>query len=103
MKVIMTDEKRRTIAQSCHRSKTPGWTNQVSDPDLDELLIVADTTLAPDDRIAAIHEALKYILEKAIIAPIATDWIVRAARQEVQGYVWDAIGYARYENVWLES
>ncbi len=83
--------------------KTPGWTNQVSDPDLDELLIVADTTLAPDDRIAAIHEALKYILEKAIIAPIATDWIVRAARQEVQGYVWDAIGYARYENVWLES
>ncbi|MEX1157515.1 MAG: ABC transporter substrate-binding protein [Thermomicrobiales bacterium] len=83
--------------------KTPGWTNQTSDPALDELLSVADTALDPDARIAATHEALKYILQQAIIAPIATDFIVRAARKEVKGYEWDAIGYPRYGNVWLEE
>lgn len=81
--------------------KTPGWTNQTSDPDLDKLLAVPDTTLDPGKRLDGIHEALKYILQKAIIAPIATDWIVRAARSNVKGYQWDAIGYPRYGNVWL--
>ncbi len=83
--------------------KTPGWTNQTSDPELDNLLSVADTALDPDARISATHEALTYILQKAIIAPIATDFIVRAARKEVKGYEWDAIGYPRYGNVWLEE
>jgi len=81
--------------------KTPGWTKQLSDPALDKLLDVADTTLDPEKRVAANHEIQKYILQKAYIAPIATDWIIRAARANVKGYAWDAIGYPRYVNVSL--
>jgi len=81
--------------------KSPGWTKQLSDPDLDKLLAVADTTLDPEKRVAANHEIQKYILQKAYIAPIATDWIIRAARANVKGYAWDAIGYPRYVNMSL--
>jgi len=55
--------------------KTPGWTKQLSDPDLDKLLTVADTTLDPEKRVVANHAVQQYILQKAYIAPIATDWI----------------------------
>lgn len=79
--------------------KTPGWTKQLSDPDLDKLLVVADMTLDPEKRVAANHEIQKYILQKAYVAPIATDWIIRAARANVKGYAWDAIGYPRYVNM----
>ncbi len=81
--------------------KSPGWTKQLSDPDLDKLLTVADATLDPEKRVAANHEIQKYILQKAYIAPIATDWIIRAARANVKGYAWDAIGYPRYVNMSL--
>jgi len=81
--------------------KTPGWTHQLSDPDLDKLAAVADATLDPEKRIAANHEVQKYILQKAYIAPIATDWIVRAARSNVKGYQWDAIGYPHYVDISL--
>jgi peptide/nickel transport system substrate-binding protein len=81
--------------------KSPGWTKQLSDPDLDKLCAVADTTLDPAKRVAANQEVQKYILQKAYIAPIATDWIVRAARSVVKGYNWDAIGYPQYFNVSL--
>jgi peptide/nickel transport system substrate-binding protein len=81
--------------------KTPGWTKQLSDPDLDKLLTVADTTLDPEKRVAANHAVQQYILQKAYIAPISTDWIIRAARANVKGYQWDAIGYARFIEVSL--
>ncbi len=81
--------------------KTPGWTNQLSDPELDKLCAVADTTLDPTKRVVANQEVQKYILQKAYIAPIATDWIVRAARANVKGYAWDAIGYPQYFNIAL--
>jgi peptide/nickel transport system substrate-binding protein len=81
--------------------KTPGWTNQLSDPELDKLCAVADTTLDPTQRVVANQAVQKYILQKAYIAPIATDWIVRAARANVKGYAWDAIGYPQYFNIAL--
>jgi ABC-type transport system substrate-binding protein len=62
---------------------------------------VADTTLDPEKRVAANHAVQQYILQKAYIAPISTDWIIRAARANVKGYQWDAIGYARYIEVSL--
>lgn len=83
--------------------KSPGWTNQVSDPELDALLEVADTTLDPDARIEAVHAAIKYILENAIIAPIVTDWILSATRSNVKDYVWDALGNAKLTDVWIEQ
>ncbi len=81
--------------------KTPGWTKQLSDPDLDKLLTVADATLDPEKRVVANHAVQQYILQKAYVAPIATDWIIRAARANVKGYQWDAIGYARFIEVSL--
>lgn len=81
--------------------KSPGWTNQMHDPELDKLCAVADAELDPTKRIAANHEVQKYILQKAYIATIATDWIVVAARASVQGYNWDALGYPQYFNVSL--
>lgn len=83
--------------------KTPGWQNQVSDPALDELLEKADSTLDPNERLAAVHEALKYIMEQAIIAPICTDWILSATRAEVKDYVWDALGTAKMADVWIDE
>ena len=81
--------------------KSPGWTKQLSDPNLDTLLTTADTTLDPEKRLAANREVQKYIMQKAYIAPIATDWIIRAARANIKGFEWDAIGYARNVNIWL--
>jgi peptide/nickel transport system substrate-binding protein len=81
--------------------KSPGWTHQLSDPALDKLCVAADTTLNPEDRIVKVHAVEQYILEHAYNAPIATDWLINAARAPVKGYNWDAIGYPRYINVWL--
>ncbi|HLI52664.1 MAG TPA: ABC transporter substrate-binding protein [Thermomicrobiaceae bacterium] len=81
--------------------KSPGWTHQHSDPNLDKLLEAADSALDPSKRLDAIHTALKYLLQQAVIAPICTDWIVDAAWNYVKGYSWDALGGARLADVWL--
>lgn len=81
--------------------KTPGWTNQTSDPALDKLLATADGTLDPTKRLDAIHAAIKYLLQNAVIAPICSDWIVDGAWNYVKGYSWDALGGARLADVWF--
>jgi peptide/nickel transport system substrate-binding protein len=83
--------------------KSPGWVGQLSDPDLDELLEAADTEMDPETRIERIHDALRYLLDQAYVAPIVTDWIIVAARSEVHGYRWDSMGSPRYVDVWLEA
>ncbi|HET9016990.1 MAG TPA: ABC transporter substrate-binding protein [Thermomicrobiaceae bacterium] len=83
--------------------KSPGWTNQTSDPALDKLLTTADTTLDPTKRLDAIHTALTYLLQKAVIAPICTDWILDAAWSYVKGYSWDALGGVRMADVWFAA
>jgi ABC-type transport system substrate-binding protein len=62
---------------------------------------VADTTLDPEKRLTANHAVQQYIMQKAYVAPIATDWTIVAARANVKGYFWDAIASPRYLNVWL--
>jgi len=81
--------------------KSPGWTQQTSDPELDALLDVADTTVDPEARLEASHAAMVYILDNAIIAPIASDWINVAAHDYVQNYHWDALNTPRLNDVWL--
>ena len=81
--------------------KTPGWSNQMNDPALDELIQVADTTLEPEARIEASHAAMQYVLENFYIVPVCTDWIQTAVRENVRDYHWDALGNERMIDVWV--
>jgi peptide/nickel transport system substrate-binding protein len=81
--------------------KSPGWTNQMNDPEVDKLTAVADKELDPAKRLAAVKDIQTYLLQKAYIAPIATDWILAAANTRVKGYEWDAIGYPMLVDVSL--
>ena len=83
--------------------RSPGWVGQVSDDELDELLLAADTEMDPEDRIDRTQDALRYILDQAIVAPILTDWVLNATRGNVHGYRLDALGGARFVDVWIEQ
>lgn len=81
--------------------KTPGWSKQTSDPELDKLLAVADTTVDPTARLVATHAAMTYILNHAIIVPVASDWLQVAVQEYVQNYHWDALNNERLNDVWM--
>jgi peptide/nickel transport system substrate-binding protein len=83
--------------------KTPGWVGQTSDPALDELLAVADTTLDPEARIQASHKAMTYILENCLMVPMLTDWFQSAVHENVHDYRWDALDVERLVDVWLSQ
>jgi peptide/nickel transport system substrate-binding protein len=73
--------------------KSPGWTNQMNDPQLDQLASAADGQLDPTKRLEAVKAIQTYVLKNAYVAPIGTDWILQAATNKVKGYQWDAVGY----------
>lgn len=81
--------------------KTPGWTGQSTDPDLDTMLTKADGTLDPAARLEAVKVVQKKVYDAALIVPIVTDWIQVGASKKVQGYKWDATGYTKYLDIWL--
>jgi peptide/nickel transport system substrate-binding protein len=83
--------------------KSPGWVGQTSDPELDALLDKADSTVDPEARIQASHEAMIYVLDHALIAPINTDWFQSAVHSNVHGYHWDATDNERLIDVWLSE
>lgn len=80
---------------------SPGWTQQSNDPELDKLLEVADTTVEPEARLAASRAAIAYVLDNALMAPVASDWIQVAVHDGVKNYHWDALNVPRYNDVWL--
>ena len=81
--------------------KTPGWEKLFSDPSLDALLNRADSTLDPAKRVQAVKDAQVMILQKAVIVPILTDWLITGARAQVQGLHLDHFGALIYQDVWL--
>ncbi len=81
--------------------KTPGWTGQSSDPNLDTMLSKADGSLEPAARLEAVKTVQKKIYDLALIVPIVTDWIQVGASKKVQGYKWDATGYTKYIDIWF--
>jgi len=83
--------------------KTPGWVKQTSDPELDKLLAKADTTIDPTARIQASHDAITYVLDHALIAPINTDWFQSAVQPNIHGYHWDASDNQQLIDVWIEQ
>jgi peptide/nickel transport system substrate-binding protein len=81
--------------------KSPGWTNQMNDPQLDQLAAAADGQLDPAKRLEAVKAIQTYVLKNAYVAPIGTDWILQAASAKVKGYQWDAVGYPTLIDVTL--
>ncbi|MBN9389158.1 MAG: hypothetical protein J0I20_14110 [Chloroflexi bacterium] len=81
--------------------KSPGWSGQTNNPDLDSRLAIPDSTLDPTARLAAVKTVEKYVSDQAFVVPLNTDWIQVGATKKVQGFKWDATGYSRYINVWL--
>src|SRR5690606_10751375 len=83
--------------------KCPGWQQLFCDPDLDEILTVADTEMDPTARLDHIKTAQQYILEQAIVIPFATDWYMTAARPEVNGLRYDNTFGLTYDDVWISQ
>jgi peptide/nickel transport system substrate-binding protein len=83
--------------------KSPGWVKQTSDPELDKLLDVADTTVEPEARIKASQAVITYVLDHAIIAPVNSDWITDGVQTRVHGYHRDAQDNQRFNDTWLSE
>ena len=83
--------------------KSPGWDKQMNDPALDALCTTADTTIDPTKRLDAVHAVVKYLLDKAYIAPIVTDWSLWAVHQYVKDYSLTVFGNGRLADVWLDK
>jgi len=83
--------------------KTPGWEKLFSDAALDAALNRADTTLDPVKRVQFVKDAQVMILQKAVIVPILTDWLITGARAQVQGLRLDHFGAILYQDVWLQK
>ncbi len=82
--------------------KTPGWEKLYSDPALDVALNRADATLDPVKRVQYVKAAEVMILQKAVIVPILTDWLITGARAQVQGLHLDHFGGILYQDIWLK-
>lgn len=65
--------------------KTPGWQGVFSDPELDQILIAAETELDPDRREELVHDAQIWLLENVGVIPICTNWSVFLHRAELEG------------------
>ncbi len=83
--------------------KSPGWRELYTDSDLDAVLERADTTMNAPRRLDTVKQAQTIILQKAIVIPILTDWIMTAATADVQGIHLDFYGGILFEDVWLKK
>lgn len=83
--------------------KTPGWRQLYSDPELDAILDRADTTMNAPRRLDVVKQAQVAILQKAIVIPILTDWLMTAAQGYVENIRLDYFGGIIYEDVWLKK
>jgi len=83
--------------------KTPGWRQLHSDSELDAALERADTSMNPARRLDMVKQAQAMILQKAIVIPILTDWLMTAARGDVDGIRLDFFGGIIFEDVWLKK
>ncbi len=81
--------------------KCPGWKELFCDPDLDEMLIAAETEMDPVARLEIVKDIQRYLLEEAVVIPFATDWYLTAARAEVNDLRYDATFGLTYEDVWI--
>lgn len=79
--------------------ETPGWTEMYSNPEIDEILQRADTTVEHEERMEIVEEAQIALLKDAAVIPLYTDWIMSAYRTEVEGLQMYILGGLLYNDV----
>jgi peptide/nickel transport system substrate-binding protein len=79
--------------------RTPGWTGQYNNPELDSLLDEVVTTVAWEPRLEAIREAQKSLLEYGRVVPIASDIKIVVTEPEVEGLQWANGGLLMFQDV----
>jgi peptide/nickel transport system substrate-binding protein len=82
--------------------KSPGWSGQLQDSELDSVLDRADSTLDPQARLAVIREAQQLFVQKALAVPLVSAWVPSAVGPRVQGFGRSSQGSILYEAIWLE-
>jgi peptide/nickel transport system substrate-binding protein len=83
--------------------KTPGWRQLYADSELDTALDRADTTMNASRRLDMVKQAQVMILQKAIVIPILTDWLMFAAGGRLENLRLDYFGGIIYEDVWVKQ
>jgi peptide/nickel transport system substrate-binding protein len=83
--------------------KCPGWKELFCDEELDALLSEADTEMDPVARIELIKQAQQYILEQAIVIPLASDWYQTASHNTVHDLRYDATFGLTYGDAWISN
>ncbi len=72
---------------------------RTEDPELENFFIKTDATLDPAKRLELVKQAQKMVLDRAIVAPIYSQWIIRAIQKKILGYKLDAIGIVLYNDI----
>lgn len=82
---------------------SPGRDKQFSDPKLDAVLEEIVTTVDPAKRQQVVAQAQRMVLEDAACVPLFSDQFIVAARNDVHGYRFDALGLPMYQDVWVSK
>ena len=72
-------------------------------PEFDALIDETATTLDWATRQELLDQANEFVLEEALALPLFTDFTILLARKNVQGLSWDASGWQRTSEMWLED
>lgn len=63
----------------------------------------AAATVDWDARKPILDEAQKMLLQEALAVPMFTDHVILTVRKEVHGFEWDALGWERLNDMWVET
>lgn len=72
-------------------------------PELQAVLDKAASTVDWDKRKPILDDAQRMILEQAYAIPMFTDHVILMVRKEVHGFEWDALGWERLNDMWVEA
>lgn len=79
--------------------RTPGWTGQYNNPELDDLLDKVVTTVDWEPRLEVIREAQATLLDYGRVVPIASDIKIVVTTPDVEGMQWGNGGLPMYQGV----
>lgn len=65
--------------------KTPGWQQVFANPDLDKILIAAESELDVAKREKLVKDAMVWMLDNAGVVPLGTNWYVLVTRSDLVG------------------
>jgi peptide/nickel transport system substrate-binding protein len=84
--------------------RSPGYRGHMpADPDLDKLLDDLQTAMDPTKRAEISSQAQQMLLEKMVVVPIQSNWVISVLRSNVQDYHLDFWGYPLMADVWLSK